>query len=137
MMDRHGLRRETLYYAPENIPSSWSRGPLRPHSAPLARESPLERRRITVQGMVQSAGFRSFVSKLARRWKLSGHLLNDSTGVIVEVQGIEPSIEGFLEALLTDVPPLAHINAINTELLPISSDEGSFTEIKGEQRPMT
>jgi len=129
MMNSQGLRKGTLYHAPETVPAR-SKGPLRRNSAPLAHESPLERRRITVQGVVQDAGFRSFISTLARHWTLSGHVLNDSTGVIIEVQGIEPSIEGFLEALLTDAPPLAHVNAINTELLSVSAGESGFVEMQ-------
>jgi hydrogenase maturation protein HypF len=131
-MNRHGLRRGTLYHAPETIPARGknSLNPLRHNSAPLSHESALQRRRITVQGIVQGAGFRSFVSTLAQRWGLSGHVLNDSTGAIVEVQGIEPSIEGFLDALLTDVPPLSHIDAINTEIIPVSPGESSFVVVQ-------
>jgi len=134
MMNRHGLRRGMLYHAPETIPA-WGNsplGPLRRNSASLSHESALQRRRVTVQGIVQGAGFRSFVSTLARHWELSGHVLNDSTGVIVEVQGLEPSIESFLDALLTDVPPLSHIDAINTEIVPVSSEESSFVVVQNQ-----
>src|SRR6266487_1497901 len=134
MMNRHGLRRGMLYHAPETIPA-WGNsplGPLRRNSASLSHESALQRRRVTVQGIVQGAGFRSFVSTLARRWELSGHVLNDSTGVIIEVQGLEPSIESFLDALLTNVPPLSHIDAINTEIVPVSSEESSFVVVQNQ-----
>ncbi|HEV2659071.1 MAG TPA: acylphosphatase, partial [Ktedonobacteraceae bacterium] len=104
MPNSYSLRRATLYHASEAIPT-WSRGPLRYNSAPLIHPSSLERRRVTVQGLVQGAGFRAFIAKLARRWNLSGHVLSASTGVIIEVQGSERSIEGFLEALLTDTFP--------------------------------
>lgn len=131
MPNSYSLRRGTLYHAPETVPAR-SRISLRHNSAPLIHESPLERRRITVQGLVQGAGFRAFIARLARRCSLSGHVLSDSTGVIVEVQGSEPSIEGFLEALLTDAPPFAHVNAINTELLAVSATESEFTEMQSQ-----
>jgi len=78
--------------------------------------------------------FYAFVSVLARRWDLIGFVLKNSTstGVLIEVQGSESAIESFLDTLLTKASPLARIAAINTELLPTSSEENGFA-IQQEQ----
>lgn len=79
-----------------------------------------------MRGTIESTQFYTFVSALARHWDLLGFVQDSSTGVLLEVQGLQSSIEGFLDALLTKAPPLAWIDAIDTELLPASSGENSF-----------
>ncbi len=126
-MKHHELPRKTLYAVWGKLPASGK--PSRPLSTGgLSQSRVLQRRRITVQGIIESVKFYAFVSALARRWDLIGFVLktNTSTGVLIEVQGLEAAIESFLDALLTKVPPLARIDAINTELLPTSSEENSF-----------
>jgi hydrogenase maturation protein HypF len=46
---------------------------------------PLARRALRVRGQVQGVGFRPFVYRLARL-DLSGHVLNDSAGVQIEIR---------------------------------------------------
>ena len=77
-----------------------------------------ERRRITVQGIVQGVGFRPFVYGQARRCGLAGFVLNDSTGVTIEVEGAPEALEAFQRALHEQAPPLARIDSIVAEAAP-------------------
>ena len=45
------------------------------------------RHRIRVTGVVQGVGFRPFVHRLATQLDLTGHVGNDTEGVVVEVEG--------------------------------------------------
>lgn len=58
-----------------------------------------ERRRIIVQGIVQGVGFRPFVYGQALRCGLAGFVLNDSTGVTIEVEGAHAALAAFERAL--------------------------------------
>ena len=78
----------------------------------------IERRHITIQGIVQGVGFRPFVYGQALRHGLVGFVLNDSRGVIIEVEGIPEALDDFERALHEEAPPLARIDTIDTELVP-------------------
>src|ERR1700732_1004793 len=86
--------------------------------------STIQRRRISVQGIVQGVGFRPFVYGQALRWRLVGFVLNDSQGVTIEVEGSIESLDGFQQALRDQPPPLARIDTIATELLPPCHESG-------------
>ena len=98
--------------------------------------STIQRRRILVQGIVQGVGFRPFVYGQALRWRLAGFVLNDSQGVTIEVEGSVESLDGFQQALREQAPPLARIDSIATELLPLCHENGfSITHSqKGSER---
>lgn len=81
-----------------------------------------ERRRINVQGIVQGVGFRPFIYGLARQYGLTGYVLNDAGGVIIEVQGEAAAIEQFFQAIRAEPPPLAAIEHLTWETLPPSDD---------------
>jgi len=72
-------------------------------------------KKIQIFGVVQGVGFRPFVYQLAHRYNLNGSILNDSTGVRLEVEGKEDDMEAFMEALQSDLPPLARIDTILSE----------------------
>ncbi|HET8852475.1 MAG TPA: carbamoyltransferase HypF [Ktedonobacteraceae bacterium] len=80
--------------------------------------STIQRRRFIIQGIVQGVGFRPFVYGQALRYGLVGFVLNDSRGVIIEVEGIPEALDDFERALHEDAPPLARIDTIDTELVP-------------------
>jgi hydrogenase maturation protein HypF len=98
--------------------------------------STIQRRRIIVQGIVQGVGFRPFVYGQALRWRLVGFVLNDSQGVTIEVEGSVESLDGFKQALREQAPPLARIDSVATELLPLCHENGfSITHSqKGSER---
>jgi hydrogenase maturation protein HypF len=97
----------------------------------------MKRFKITVGGTVQGVGFRPFIYNLAKGLGLKGYVANTSRGVIIEAEGDD--LNGFIETLRKDAPPLAAIDSIKTEELPLlgyndfvileSGDHGSFTHI--------
>ena len=64
---------------------------------------------------MQGVGFRPFVYNLAQSLRLTGFILNSSSGVTVEIEGVDRVIEQFLHTLQTSPPPLAQIMEITTE----------------------
>ena len=73
----------------------------------------MERRAIEVHGIVQGVGFRPFVYGLASRLSLGGFVRNEPDGVKIEVEGETGPLEQFLSQLVSDRPPLAHIEDIS------------------------
>ncbi|MCV7152197.1 carbamoyltransferase HypF [Mycolicibacterium pyrenivorans] len=76
------------------------------------------RRRVMVHGVVQGVGFRPFVYTAAVEAGLSGCVRNDSCGAIIEVEGEPGDIEGFLDRLRADPPPLAVIETVAVQDIP-------------------
>lgn len=77
------------------------------------------RKRIEIEGVVQGVGFRPFVYNMAEHWGVSGFVLNDSRGVVVEVEGQLEGLAGFLFAIRSNTPPLASISRFDiSDLLP-------------------
>lgn len=79
----------------------------------------LERWRVIVRGAVQGVGFRPFVYGIAERFALTGHVGNDSGGVFIEIEGTPAALAGFRAALTAEAPPLARIEAVTVESIPV------------------
>jgi hydrogenase maturation protein HypF len=77
------------------------------------------RLRVCVCGVVQGVGFRPFVYTVAASLGLSGCVRNDSSGAIIEVEGDASGIDDFLHRLRDGPPPLAIIESIVTEQIPV------------------
>ena len=77
----------------------------------------MERRAFVVRGIVQGVGFRPFVYGIARAQQLVGFVLNDGDGVVIEVEGEEPALERFAQALVDDAPPLAQVDSVESRPL--------------------
>ena len=89
----------------------------------LAPQLALQRRRLIVTGVVQGVGFRPFVHRLAARFELAGFVLNDSRGVVIEVEGSAAAVDAFADELRRDAPPLARVTSIAaTKLDPLGED---------------
>jgi len=82
----------------------------------------VQRHQLSVQGQVQGVGFRPFVYHLATQLQLTGCVVNDGSGVKIEVQGNQSQLENFQRRLLKELPPLAIIDEISCEVLDINSD---------------
>jgi hydrogenase maturation protein HypF len=80
------------------------------------------RARARVEGTVQGVGFRPFVYRLAREEGLAGYVLNDEHGVLLEVEGDIPAVERFLARLSAETPPLATIDAVACDRLPLTGE---------------
>jgi hydrogenase maturation protein HypF len=75
----------------------------------------IRRTRAQVHGTVQGVGFRPYVYRLAGELGLTGFVLNDSRGVLLEIEGPAAAIEEFLQRLAPDAPPLAVIEGVSTQ----------------------
>jgi hydrogenase maturation protein HypF len=82
----------------------------------------IARRRIHVHGVVQGVGFRPFVFRLAQRLNLRGWVCNTSADVTIEVEGPSPALAAFLAALTAEAPPLARIDAVASQEIPVQGD---------------
>ncbi len=88
------------------------------------------RARARVVGTVQGVGFRPYVYRLAGELGLSGWVLNDAHGVLLEVEG--DRVDEFLARLGPDAPPLAVVERVETSVVAILGD-GAF-EIRASPR---
>ena len=68
--------------------------------------------RIELQGVVQGVGFRPFVYRTAQRYGIGGRVWNSSEGVFIEAEAASDSLDAFLRALRTELPPLARIDQL-------------------------
>ncbi|UCD36229.1 MAG: carbamoyltransferase HypF [Nitrospiraceae bacterium] len=67
------------------------------------------RLKLHITGLVQGVGFRPFVSRLAEGQGLKGYVLNDTAGVLIEVEGDRQKIREFLSRLEKEKPSLSKI----------------------------
>ncbi len=65
-----------------------------------------------INGVVQGVGFRPFIHKLASRYDLNGWILNDSEGVVIEVEGESGALDCFISDIRMFHPPIAQIDVI-------------------------
>lgn len=83
-----------------------------------------DRLRVRVHGVVQGVGFRPFVYTTAAALGLSGSVRNDSSGAIIEIEGSPDDVDDFLVALRNRPPPLAVVEAVDTEAIPLVGGTG-------------
>ena len=73
---------------------------------------------------MQGVGFRPYVYRLAAELGCSGHVLNDARGVVVEVEADADAVERFLARLPAEAPPLARIERVAAEPVPVTGETG-------------
>ena len=84
---------------------------------------------VKVLGLVQGVGFRPFVARLARKLGLAGHVVNDGTGVFIDIEGQVAELEEFLDRLRNEAPPLSRISSVTkTQREPKGRDSFSVRE---------
>lgn len=66
-----------------------------------------------MHGIVQGVGFRPFVYNLAQQHGICGYVLNSSSGVTIEIEGMEPELDAFIHSLKHHAPPLAQVKALH------------------------
>ena len=81
------------------------RNPTVDRAIPPAPGADRERLRITVTGLVQGVGFRPFVYATATELHLTGSVINDSSGVVIDVEGEQPRTDAFVRQLRERPPP--------------------------------
>jgi len=75
--------------------------------------------RLSVFGVVQGVGFRPFIVRLARRFRLTGWVKNDGRGVQIHVEGGgKGDREKFAGAVEAERPPLARIERVTRRTVP-------------------
>ena len=82
------------------------------------------RLRVCVHGVVQGVGFRPFVYTTAAALGLSGSVRNDTAGAVIEVEGDPAELDRFLTRLREEPPPLAVIESIGTQDIPLLGGTG-------------
>ena len=73
---------------------------------------------LRVTGTVQGVGFRPFVYRHAVALGLAGFVLNDSAGVLIDVEGGDEQIAELTRLLVDDAPPLARVASVVAEPAP-------------------
>ncbi|MFI0961698.1 carbamoyltransferase HypF [Streptomyces sp. NPDC021080] len=86
-----------------------------------------ERRRVVVTGVVQGVGFRPFVYTLAEELGLTGWVTNNARGVEAEVEGPAAGVAEFCARIGTRPPPLAVVESVEHEAVPLENDGSVFT----------
>ena len=82
----------------------------------------MDRRAITVSGIVQGVGFRPFVFALASELHLHGFVKNSAGAVLIEVEGDSRDLDVFLDTLSSRPPPLARIDRLHWSKQPPRGD---------------
>ncbi|AWZ04760.1 carbamoyltransferase HypF [Streptomyces sp. ICC4] len=84
----------------------------------------LQRRRVTVRGVVQGVGFRPYVYTRATDLGLAGHVTNTAEGVVAEVEGAPSAVAEFCDRLAADAPPLAVVDTVHHDEVPAVGGAG-------------
>ena len=82
------------------------------------------RARVRVEGTVQGVGFRPYVHRLAGELGLAGYVLNDSRGVLLEIEGCSDTVDLFLARLGPEAPPLAVLESLTVVAREPTGDDG-------------
>ncbi|WP_245613600.1 carbamoyltransferase HypF [Pelobacter seleniigenes] len=85
----------------------------------------ITRTRLHIEGIVQGVGFRPFVYREAQACGLAGWVLNNSQGVLIEIEGLPAQQQEFLARLQQRLPPLASITRLVRQPIP-AQGESSF-----------
>jgi hydrogenase maturation protein HypF len=90
---------------------------------PKARTAAGSQARVRVRavctGVVQGVGFRPAVFRHALRYGLAGFVANSPEGAVIEVEGEEEAVQGFLASLPAALPPLARLGAVTWAAVPV------------------
>jgi hydrogenase maturation protein HypF len=96
-------------------------------------ECRMERRAISVEGIVQGVGFRPFVYALAKPLGLHGFVRNQTGRVLIEAEGTTEALDRFLRELRENAPPLARINALSSRALSVRGDDSFVIESSDQE----
>lgn len=84
----------------------------------------MELRCYRITGIVQGVGFRPFIHKLTSKYKINGWILNDSEGVLMEVDGQSDILDSFVNDIRTSAPPMSKVESIIQ--LPCTGKTGDY-----------
>jgi hydrogenase maturation protein HypF len=107
-------------------------------SAPAILESThRSRARVLVRGQVQGVGFRPYIYRLAVACELSGSVRNESTGVLIEIEGRTADVNRFRRKLPDEPPPGARIESVEWETVEPTGGTDFTIERSDEPGPLT
>ncbi|MFB2653657.1 carbamoyltransferase HypF [Shewanella seohaensis] len=107
---------------------------LKKATSPTNQTEQLERRQLHITGIVQGVGFRPFVYRWASELKLTGTVLNNANGVMIELQGPTAHLDSFVRELTNNPPPLARIDQMTQSPLAVKLEEASFDIIQSDSQ---
>ena len=93
----------------------------------------ITRSQILVRGLVQGVGFRPFVYSQASRCDLRGLVFNNTSGVLIEVEGKSTDIERFVSDLTLNAPPLSAIESVDCSHNLTPADYAGFEILESGQ----
>ena len=73
----------------------------------------IKRAVINITGIVQGVGFRPFIYRLSQKYAINGYIINNISGVKIEVEADEKKLSNFINDIHANKPPLAVIYDIN------------------------
>lgn len=85
-----------------------------------------------IYGVVQGVGFRPFVSRIAKKYHISGSVINKGSFVEVVAQGSDNNLDAFFRALSDEAPERADI--VNIERLTAMVEQTESFEIAESKR---
>src|SRR5215475_6125434 len=90
-------------------------------------------KRIHITGVVQGVGFRPSMYAMAKRLGLTGWVCNTSSGVDIEVNGPEETLNRFVRDLSIEAPPLSHIDFVSAlDTVPNGSSDFAIRDSVAE-----
>lgn len=98
----------------------------------LAHRAASARCKLQITGIVQGVGFRPFVYRYAKAYRLTGTVLNNANGVTIELQGSQNDLQAFITTLTNTPPPLARIDNVIHTSLPLVLGETGFEIIQSD-----
>ena len=88
---------------------------------------------LRVTGTVQGVGFRPFVYRHAVALGLEGFVLNDSAGVLIDVEGEPDRIAELSRLLVDEAPPLARVASVSAQEAEPSGARHGFRIVESEE----
>ena len=88
---------------------------------------------IQVKGLVQGVGFRPFIYRLARKYRLKGWVENSNDGVFVKVTGFDTGIKEFAGSIRSEAPAASNITSVSTKNVEFENFD-DFKIVKSENR---
>ena len=95
-----------------------------------------QRIKMLIQGAVQGVGFRPFIYKLANELNLKGFISNTNSGVTIDVEGNQKSLNEFISRIKSEKPRHSVISDINVNKLePSGYDDFKIIESESFGEP--
>ena len=87
----------------------------------------LERKRVTILGLVQGVFFRDTVRRIASGHDVHGFVRNAGADALeIEAEGDADAVDAFVTDVLSHPPPYARIDDVRSESIPAQGAEGFF-----------